>query len=63
MSLFILKMQEKFLLPQTTISELITGVSQVQDNATAFLKCNIINILKENNVPDSILWSVSNVPL
>lgn len=62
-SLFILKMQEKFLLPQTTIAELIAGMSQVQNNAAALLKIKIVNILKENGISNSILQSVCNVPL
>ena len=37
-----MKMKEKIILLQTTVSELIAWMSQLQDDNVALLKCNII---------------------
>lgn len=46
-SLFVIKMQEKFLLPQSVISELVLGMNQVQEENIALFKHNVLNLIQK----------------
>lgn len=61
-SLFVIQMQEKFLLPESVISELISGMSQLHDDSIELFKHRVIDCLKRNCVGDSILKYVSDLP-
>lgn len=60
--LFISKMQEKFLLPSSTICELINAVNEFQTGSVSLTKQSIVETLKENNVNEKVLNLVLNNP-
>ncbi|GBN40526.1 hypothetical protein AVEN_120917-1, partial [Araneus ventricosus] len=55
-------MQEKFLLPNSTICELINAVNEFQTDTVSLSKQSIVETLKENNVNDNVLNLVLNNP-
>ena len=59
-SLFILRMQEKFLLPHSTVCELICRISELQNDIISLIKQSVVEILKENNVNDILKTVLSN---
>ncbi|GBL99579.1 hypothetical protein AVEN_68841-1 [Araneus ventricosus] len=55
-------MQEKFLLPSSTICELINAVNEFQTDSVSLTKQSIVETLKESNVNENVLNLVLNNP-
>lgn len=56
--LFILKMQAKYLLPESTVNDLINDIIELQSDIISMSKQSIIKVFENNNFSDSVLSSV-----
>ena len=56
-------MQELLQLQNSTVKSLVEGMNELANNAASVMKNKFIQTLKEQNIDQSILCSVSNIEL